>query len=217
MSVGGAPSAGEFDLSNPLSSFVDVVRRVTLHPITFFAEIPRRGGFLSPLLFAIICGEISAILGGLLSLLLGVGGTQGFQSFLNPIGVYTDYLGFIGTLIAVPFVVAISLFIYAGIFHLLVRLIVGAGNSGYEATFRVPSYATVVSLVSWIPIIGLLASLYSLYLQIVGLREIHETTTGKAIWVFVAYIVVVIVLGGIIGAVVGVFVFSRGMGSEIGG
>ena len=212
MGVGGAPSAGEFDLSNPLSKFVDVVRRLTLHPRRFFAESPRRGGFLNPLLFAILCGEIAAVLGGLLNLLTGVGGTQGFQPLLNPAGMYTEYLGFIVTLIVVPLIVAISLFIYAGILQLMVRLIVGAGNAGFEATFRIPSYAAVVNLVSWIPIIGILASLYSLYLHVVGLREMHETTTGRAILAFVAYIVVLALLSGLIFAVLWGFVFSRGMG-----
>jgi hypothetical protein len=138
MGVREAPSAGEFDLSNPLSKFADVVRRVTLHPSRFFAEIPRRGGFLNPLLFAIACGEIAAVLGGLLNLLTGLGGTQGFQPLLNPAGMYPEYLRFIVALIVVPLLVDISLFIYAGILHLMVRLIVGAGNSDAQRPQKRP-------------------------------------------------------------------------------
>ena len=47
------PSQREFDPSNPLSSFVDVIRRIVLHPVVFFAGIPRRGGLSSPFIFAL--------------------------------------------------------------------------------------------------------------------------------------------------------------------
>src|SRR5829696_10533074 len=71
MSVGTAPGSspgGDYDLSNPVGSFTDVVRRVVTRPVEFFSSIPRRGNYLAPLLFALICIEISTILGGLLRL-----------------------------------------------------------------------------------------------------------------------------------------------------
>jgi hypothetical protein len=74
-------------------------------------------------------------------------------------------------------------------------LFVGEGNSGYEATFRVVSYASVTSLVNWIPVIGGLLGLYGLYLTIVGIREIHATTTGRAALVLVPVYCVVVVAG----------------------
>jgi hypothetical protein len=70
--------------------------------------------------------------------------------------------------------------VVAAIQQLLVRLIVGANNSGFGSTFRVASYTQVTSLVNWIPIVGPLLALYGLYLSIVGIREMHNTTTGKA-------------------------------------
>jgi hypothetical protein len=66
---------------------------------------------------------------------------------------------------------AIGIFLAAIIQQLLVRLIVGARNSGYAATFRVASYTQVTSLVNWIPILGSLLALYGIYLSIVGIRE----------------------------------------------
>ena len=85
----------------------------------------------------------------------------------------------------------------------LIMLIVGSGNRGFAATFRVSSYSSVSSLVSWIPIIGWIASLYGVYLAIVGVREVHNTTTGKAalvvlipvITIFLLVVVFVILLG----------------------
>ena len=98
---------------------------------------------------------------------MGVTRQPGFGSFLVSI-------------ILAPIFAAIGLFIGAGILHLLVMLIVGSRNSGFEGTFRVSAYSSVTSLVSWIPVIGWIASLYGIYLAIMGIREVHNTSTGKA-------------------------------------
>jgi hypothetical protein len=185
-------SGGDYDLSNPLESFVETVRRVVLQPVGFFAGLPRQGSLLNPLIFALICTEISAILGGILRL-AGVGegfvAGYGFQVPENQ-----DFGEFIGSVIFAPIGGVIGVFVVAGIAHLLVRLVVGATNSGFGATFRVASYTEVTALVSWIPIIGWLLSLYGIYLSVVGIREMHATTTGKAVLVILIPLIVVVVL-----------------------
>jgi hypothetical protein len=49
----------DYNLSDPVNSFVDVVRRVVFQPAAFFAGLPRQGSLLNPLVFALICIEIS--------------------------------------------------------------------------------------------------------------------------------------------------------------
>jgi hypothetical protein len=178
--VSGGASGGEFNLGDPVQSFINAVRNVVTAPAGFFRGIRREGDFVNPLLFGIICYEISAILGGLLGL-LGVSGGRGFGSFLIAI-------------ILAPIGAAIALFIGAGILHLLVMLIVGSRNAGFEGTFRVSAYSSVTSLVSWIPIIGLIASLYGIYIAIMGIREVHSTTTGRAALVVLIPVIVIIIL-----------------------
>src|SRR5919199_2734752 len=63
--------------SEEAAGFVDVVRRVVLRPVEFFASLPRGGNLLNPLLFALICTEISAVPGGVLVVVGGGGGTGG--------------------------------------------------------------------------------------------------------------------------------------------
>ena len=86
-------------------------------------------------------------------------------------------------------------------------LIVGSGNAGFAGTFRVSAYSSVTSLVSWIPVIGWIASLYGIYLAIVGVREIHNTSTGKAAIVVLIPAVVVFLLVLVIVALVGAALF----------
>jgi len=159
----------DFSLSEPVSSFVDIVRSVVLQPVAYFGEIPRRGNFTAPLLFALICLEISVILGGLLGL-AGVGSGESHGVLLGR-AVFTPIAG------------VIALLAGTSVLHLLVKMIVGAENSGFEATFRVHCYAWVANLVGWIPLVGPLLSLYAIYLAFVGIRERHGTTTAKAMLV----------------------------------
>jgi hypothetical protein len=172
-------SGGDYNLSDPVNSFVEVVRRVALQPVAFFAGLTRQGSLLGPLVFALICIEISVVLVGLLTFvdvpggvtwLLGARGDQGF-------------LAFIGGLVIAPIAGTIGIFLTALVTHLLVILIVGSGHSGFGATFRIVSYSSVTSLLGWIPFVGWIFSLYRLYLATVGIREMHETTTGRALLV----------------------------------
>jgi hypothetical protein len=190
----GSAAAVEFRYTDPVQTFIATVQAVVLRPVDFFRGILRQGDLINPLLFAIICYEISAILGGLLSL-IGISGSRGFGAFIVSI-------------IVAPIGAAIGLFIGAGILHLLVMLIVGSRNSGFEATFRVVTYSAVTSLVSWIPFIGWLLSLYGIYLGIVGIREMHNTTTGKAALVVLIPVAVLVLIGLVLAVVIGAVLFS---------
>ena len=185
-----ASSGGDYNLSDPLNSFVEVVRRVVFQPSTFFAGLPRQGSLLSPLVFALVCTEISVLLVGLLTFLdvpagvtwlFGARGNQGLLAFL-------------GGLVIAPIAGAVGVFLTALVTHLLVILVVGSGHSGFGATFRIVAYSSVTSLAGWLPFIGWIFSLYRLYLATVGIREMHATTTGKALLVVVLPAILILVL-----------------------
>jgi len=180
----------DYDFSDPVGSFVDVVRRVAFRPAAFFAGLPRQGSLLSPLVFALICIEVSVILVGLLTF-LGVPG--GITSLFGAKG-NQGFLAFVGGLVLAPIAGAVGLFLTALVTHLLVILVVGSGHSGFGATFRIVAYSSVTSLVGWIPFIGWIASLYRLYLATVGIREMHSTTTGRALLVVLLPAILILVL-----------------------
>ena len=92
--------------------------------------------------------------------------------------------GLLLNLVLVPVWLGIGLviwFIWTGIIHLLLMLFGGA-HRGYEASFRTMSYASgSVAIFYLFPICGMyVAIVWSLVVQIIGLREIHETSAGKA-------------------------------------
>ena len=182
----------------------EVVRRVVMQPVGFFSSIPRRGNFAESLVFALICLEISTILGGILRLawLFQASGVR-FQ------GEEYCFGDFIASVIFAPIGGVIGLFILAGIAHLLVMLFVGAGNSGFESTFRVVSYVSVTNLVNWIPVIGGRIAPYGLYLAVVGVIEMHNTTTGRASLVVLVPFAVILFLVLLILLVAGAFLLGR--------
>jgi hypothetical protein len=134
----------------------------------------RRGDFVNPLIFALVCAVISAAIGSFLGVLyatVGIGDT----------GVGGAIGALVASMLFTPIISAIALFICAGILHLLVAVVVKPANAGFESTFRVVSYSNVVQLVGWVPVLGpLVAAVASIILSVIGVREVHETTTGKA-------------------------------------
>src|SRR5215210_9306436 len=77
----GVAAGGEFNYQDPVQSFISTVQRVVMQPVDFYRGILRRGDFINPLIFAIICYEVFTILSGILSL-AGIGGQQGFGGFI---------------------------------------------------------------------------------------------------------------------------------------
>ncbi len=183
-------STTEFTYTDPVQSFVDTVRDLVTQPANFFSNMGRRGDFVNPLVFALICAVFAAVIGGFLGVLgalVGIGN--------NGIGAAIG--GLVASIFLTPIFAAIGLFIGAGILHLLVMLIIKPATTGYEATFRIASYSYVAQLVGWIPFLGpILAAIASIFLLVIGVREVHSTTTGKAALVVLipAAVVLLIVL-----------------------
>lgn len=198
--VSGSTTGGDFDYRNLGPSFVQTAREVLFNPVGFFRGIRREGDFLNPLLFAVICALISGVIGGVLAFVISLATGNGIGGSLGSL---------ISTIVFTPIGTAIGLFVGAAIYHLLVLLIVRPSHQGYEATFRVVAYAAVLQLFSWlavIPILGILIviaiAIYNVVLSVLGIREMHSTTTGRAVAVvLIPVIVITILLVLIFGAV----------------
>ncbi len=172
--VSTGSTTAEFTYTDPVQSFVGTVRDLVTQPVGFFRGIARRGDFVNPLIFAIVCAVISAAIGGFLGILYATVG-------IGDGGVGGAIGAFVASMFFTPIISAIALLACAGVLHLLVALMIKPADTGFEATFRVVSYTSVAQLASWVPVLGpLVAFVASIALSIVGIREVHETTTGKA-------------------------------------
>ena len=156
-------------------------KQVSFSPETFFKNLTYRGGKKEPLAFGVLTGSIgnmlalfwqSLIPGGLMVL--------GFSYFSN----YAVGFLFLLMMLLVPLMVAVGIFIYSGVLHLLLLLVRGGGN-GFQATFRVVAYSQAVQVVGVVPFVGgLIGGVWQFIIQLIGLREIHETTYLRVIMAF---------------------------------
>ncbi len=165
-----------------LNAYFATASKCLLHPTKFFSKLPKDAGYLNPILFGVMTIVLSVVFAFIWSSLLSRGGR---------LFVFLRGIPFIvmGSFIIIP----IALFVWSGILHLGLLLVRGA-NEGYQATFRVVSYSSVPSLFNAVPIVGSIASLWSIVLTVIGLREIHKTSTEKSVAAVLLPAVVAIVL-----------------------
>ena len=202
--VSSRAAGGDFDYRDLVPSFIQTVREVIINPVNFFRSIRREGDFLNPLIFAILCSLITSIIGGFIGLIV---------SLITGEGVGSSIAGLFGNIIGIPIATTIGLFIGAGIYHLMVLLFVRPSHAGYEATFRAVAYAQAlqaVAFLAFIPILGLLVILviavYQVILNVIAIREMHSTTTGRAVAVVLVPVAILLLLGLLlVGTILAIF------------
>ena len=158
------------------------VKDVISSPSDFFKKMPVRGGLTDPLLFAMIVGTVGLLCLSVWELLLH----ESIRSFMTPEmrtaagrGMSNGITSPLGTLM-IPFLIILLLFVMSGMLHLFLMLVRGE-KAGFEATFRVVCYSVSPFLFMVIPYCGMLITmLWVLSLFMIGLRDAHETTGGKA-------------------------------------
>ncbi len=185
MSAGSNFGGGrEFDVSDPVDSFVETVRGVLLEPREFFSGISTSGSLKNPLIFGLVCLFVSALLARLMGLLSVLG--SGPLTMDRSLGNFTQGLGISEALLVVLLIIVVAplsallrLYIYSAIVHILVMIFV-RNNLPFEATLRTYCYASAVALLGWIPWVGWIATLYGLYVLLVGLKEVHGSAQVPA-------------------------------------
>ena len=77
--------------------------------------------------------------------------------------------------------------------HIWVYLV--GGRKGLTQTFKALMYgATPSLLLGWIPVIGFLASIWALIVEIIGIRQLHEISTGRAVAAVILAIIIPLVV-----------------------
>ncbi len=158
------------------------VRDVLFSPSAFFKKMPVTGGLTDPLLFAMIIGTVGLMFLSVWDLLLH-DSMRGFMTAEMRTAAGEGMSGGIGSplgTLMMPFLLIIWLFVVSGMLHLFLMIVRGE-KAGFEATFRVVSYSVSPFLIMVIPYCGMpITMLWVLALAMIGLRDAHETTGGKA-------------------------------------
>lgn len=162
-------------------------------PGEFFRSENRRSPTEYPLKFAAVSIALAAVFNAARALVFSssIGGAGMTGSVVTAASSFVG--GLIGGLVGV--------FILGAFIHIFVYLL--GGRNGVGNTISVYQYATVISpitaLLSFVPILGQLASLvlgiYGIFIQVKGLEEFQDLSTGKAL---VAVLIPVVLLVGLV-------------------
>lgn len=159
-----------------LSAFLKTTRDALFSATQFFKKVGSGEGYLPALIYGLISG------------IIGSGGALVWQWYLFsqwvPVRQFSDVTSSIYMtllIILIPLAIIFSLFFGSIVTHVCL-MIVGGNKKGFQTTFRTISYAFSGNLFAIIPFIGnTIGAIYFLVLTIVGLRESHAISTGKAV------------------------------------
>jgi len=163
---------------------IDVVTK----PAEFFQGMPKTGGFLEPLVFAVVMGVIVGIIQAILGL-IGLGPAGGYGG--------GGMSGF-GMIIFMPIAVAIGSFIGAAIFFVIWKLM--GSQENYETAYRCGAYlmalSPITAVLGAVPYAGGLVSMaiFTLYIVMASVH-VHNIPSQKA-WLVFGIIGLVFALGG---------------------
>jgi len=170
-----------------VNALVETTRQVLTEPGTFFRAMPVTGGLGSPLLYGVVLGWAGLVAAALYQAIFRsvVGSSWAALGADRPelaalLGWVEGWAGFVGQVVFGGVLVVIAVFVAAGILHLML-LLLGGARRGFEATFRVVSFAEATSLLFLVPFCGqLVGGIWCLVLYVLGLAAAHQIGHGKA-------------------------------------
>lgn len=148
-------------------------------PSNYFRNMPKAGGFIEPLVFAIVMGIIS----GFIQAVLGIMGLR----LVMGVGMA------LASVILMPIVIVIGSFIGAAILFVIWKLM--GSQESYETAYRCGAYMSAISpiiaILGIIPYIGSpVGIVLGIFFIVIASVEVHKIPSQKAWLVF-----------GIIGAI----------------
>lgn len=177
---------------------IETAKGFLMQPIQAFQKA--RGTELGDAIkYFIILLIINAILTVIVDLIMGSAILSAINQTMGQFGMGEIFLAeTIGVAIGAIVLVIVSLimvFIIGGWLHLFVYLL--GGRKGYLETVKALIFgSTPYMLIGWIPLIGIIiGGIWSLILSILGIRELHQISTGRAAGaVILAAIIIVIII-----------------------
>lgn len=159
--------------------YIGTWKGVMKSPSHFYSEMPKTGGYVDPIIFAVINIAIYSL----------------FYLLFNPgaydVGDFGSSIGFVVALL-VPVIGVIALFLDATLLHIIQKVLGGRGT--FEGTARFVLYASAAFSLLWIPLAGGIFGVYQLYLYVVGGRFVHEVSLERSALALFLSILLVIVL-----------------------
>lgn len=139
-------------------------------------------------IFAVIVAVLIAVAFSLFARMLGMPGVP-----MMLLGAGMGPLLAVGSFIVILVGGIIGVFIGGLWLHLWVYLV--GGRNGVGQTIKAVMYgATPSSLLGWIPIVNFIAGIWALIVEIIGVRQLHGLSTGKAVLAVIIAIAIPLII-----------------------
>jgi hypothetical protein len=169
------------------AAFLETVRRLATEPTAAFAQARRAGELVPPLAYAVVVAWIGILVERLWSFVFGTS----LLGFLPPEMFAESMAGFAlsgivtgAILVLAPIFVLVGLFVWGAVVHLFL-LLYGAtrgSDTGFEGTLRALAWASTAQLGNLVPFVGgLVALVWGVVLQTLGLAAFHRTSPARAL------------------------------------
>ena len=212
--AGGGESATDVNLpawEDPAVPFplnlVETWRRSVFEPGAFFADGPFDRPAVRPILYYLLVSVLAATLSLTWGTLLPTGQPGVVETLAEIMNVAlpeaADGAGSTGRLadfFLTPFWAVLYLIIASLVLHVFVLVLV-PGRRSLTATVRTICYACGPGVFAIIPFVGgWVAGVWGVVLTVIGLREAHRTTTGRAFaaWLLAAALPVALLMLGVL-------------------
>jgi hypothetical protein len=178
----------------PIAALAETLQRSLFHPVAFYRGTAPDRGAGAALIYAVTVGTLSIAVAFLWERALGahVSGEFGARYF----GHGGDSRIAAGLSLLLPVGLAVCTVAWAAVLHVCLAVLGGA-KGGYGTTLKAVCYASSATAFNVFPVCGAaLGFVWQVVLQVIGLRELHRTTTTRAFWAWLLPFLVAICLAG---------------------
>ena len=172
---------------------VELIKGFLFAPVETFGKV-KSADIGDALKYFIVILLINVILTSIVTLIIASAVIAVIEQAFSGLGIALPLAAGVGIIIWAIIIIVLTLvfvFIVGAWFHLWVYLL--GGKKGYIETMKAVMYGcTPYMIIGWVPIIGpFIGGLWSIVVEILGIRELHGISTGRAV---AAYLVAVIIL-----------------------
>lgn len=157
------------------------------NPAHAYARARDSGDYASPVIYGLAIGTLGGVVGHLWGMLFNVGslgllGGLADENTLPMMGLMAG-MGAV-MMIFIPLLVLIGMFVSAALVHVSLLVTGGLPDSkgGFEGTLRSQAYASSTQVAVIVPLVGgLVAAIWAIVLNVIGLKRMHGISTGRAL------------------------------------
>ncbi len=178
----------------PVSAFAETLQQTLFRPASFFRNTAPDRGAGAALLYAVIVGTLSIAVAILWQRALGdrIASEYNGEMFR----FFDSRAALAGVSFFLPVGVAVGNILWAAVLHVSLAVLGGAGGT-YTTTLKAVCYSSSATAFNVFPVCGAAVGfVWQVIVQVIGLRELHRTTTARAFWAWFLPFVVALCLAG---------------------